>query len=241
MRWAFIFSIAILLTQCGPDKDVLTYSANGRVVVDSATQGEEFLPFDHFNNNAYYPVYYIGQQQDTFCLGRRPISMASSEELDNKYNSATNWSTRDFSIDVFVDTTMNVGYEIIYSHLAEDGEMEIVDSTKSIKAFAMFITNTSDSLVMLGTHNFVRCVTREVLDQDGNWIEVERRLTDLSVTAKRRLVLEPGDILIGKVLRYSGGDTKFPCRLKLSVKFGDLEAYRTYSNIFEDYVDMELR
>src|SRR5690349_6984050 len=106
-------------------------------------------------------------------------------------------------MEIFVDTTMNVGHEIRYSHL-EDIQEAGVDSTSCIKAFAIFITNRSDSLVMLGTHNFVRYLTREVQDHNGNWVEVEHHQTDLCGTDKRSLILEPDHVMVAKVLRYEG-------------------------------------
>ena len=165
--------------------------------------------------------------------------MFSNEELESRYDTATNWnSTHDLDIEVFVDTTMNVGHEFIYSHFSADDGRKILDSMKSIKAFPIFITNMSDSLVMMGSHNFVGYLTREVKDQNGKWIEVEHRMTDLCGTAKRSLILEPGDVMVAKNLRYKGVD-RFSFRLRLSMKFGNVEAYRTYSNVFEDFFDIK--
>jgi hypothetical protein len=238
MRYSFLLVIGLLFTKCSPDKEAHLYFNQGRVIVDSTAQGKEFLRFDQDDSGAYYPVYYLGKQTDTLFLGRRPISMFSNEELENRYDSAKNWnSTVDMKIDVLVDTAMSVGHDIIYSHFSENNEGEIIDSTKSIKAFTVFITNMSDSLVMMGSHNFVGYLTREVQDKDGNWIEIEHRLTDLCGTAKRSLILEPNDIMVAKRLRYQG-DTKFSCRLKLSMIFGNIEAYRTYSNEYMDYFDI---
>jgi len=237
MRYSFMLAINILFAACNSDREAHTFFSQGRVIVDSTAQGNEFLPFDQGDNGAYYPVYYLGKQTDTLFLGHRPISMFSTEELENRYDSARNWnSPADMNIDVRVDTSMNGGHDIIYSHFSEDNEREIIDSTKSIKAFTVFIANMSDSLVMMGSHNFVGYLTREVLGIDGKWIEVEHRLTDLCGAAKRSLILEPGAIMVAKLLRYKG-DTKFSCRLKLSMKYGSVEAYKTYSNIYVDYFD----
>jgi hypothetical protein len=240
MRYSLLLTIGLLFTKCGSDKEAHLYFNEGRVIVDSTTQGKEFLSFDPDDSGAYYPVYYLGKPTDTVFLGRRPISMFSNEELENRYDSAKNWnSTADMKINILVDTAMNVGHEIIYSHFSDNGEREIIDSAKSMKAFTIFITNMSDSLVLIGSHNFVGYLTREVQDKDGNWIEIEHRLTDLCGTAKRSLVLEPNDIIVAKLLRYQG-DTMFLFRLKLSIKFGNVEAYRTYSNEYSDYFDMDL-
>ena len=212
------------------------YSNHGRIVVDSAAPGKKFLSFDS-RNGAYYPVYYVGKHTDTLFLGPQPISEYTNDALEKRYETATNWkSLNGMELEIFVDTTMNLGYDIRYSHFSADIQEAVVDSTSSIKAFAIFITNRSDSLVMLGTHNFVRYLTREVQDQNGNWVEVEHHQTDLCGTYKRSLVLEPGHVMVAKVLRYDG-DFKIPCRLKLSMTFGDL-TYRAYSNVFEDYFDL---
>jgi hypothetical protein len=240
MRYIFILAITILFTGCNSERETHIYFSQGRIIVDSTGQGNNFLPFDQSDNGAYYPVYYLGKQTDTLFLGHRPISMVSNEELENQYDSARNWSsTADMKIDVHVDTTMNVGHDIVYSHFSEGNETEIVDSTKSVKAFTVFITNLSDSLVMMGSHNFVGYLTREVQDRDGNWNEVEHRLTGLCGTAKRSLILEPNDVIVAKLLRYQG-DAKFPCRLKLSIKFANVDAYKTYSNVYMDYFNKDV-
>jgi hypothetical protein len=236
MRYSFIL-ITILFAACHSGREANTYFYQGRVVVDSADQGNDFLPFDEDDNGAYYPVYYIGKQTDTLFLAHRPISMFTNEELENQYDFARNWnSTADMKIGIHVDTTINVGHDIVYF---QEKETKVVDSTKSIKAFIVFITNLSDSLVMMGSHNFVGYLTREVQDKDGNWIEIERPLTDLCGTAKRSLILQPSDIMVAKLLRYEG-DTKALCRLKASIKFGNAEAYRTYSNEYMDYFNIAL-
>ena len=240
IRYSFIVTIALLFTACASDNEAYVYSSHGRVIVDSTGQGKVFLPFDQADNGAYYPVYYIGKQTDTLFLGQQPISMYSNGELEDRYDSAKNWnSAGDLQIEVFVDTAVNVGHDIRYSHFSDGDESETLDSTRSIKSFNVLITNMSDSLVMMGTHNFVGYLTREVKDKDGNWIELEHRLTDLCGTAKRSLVLEPRDFMLARLLRYNGDD-KFLFRLKLSMKFGYVEAYRTYSNIYEDFFDASI-
>jgi hypothetical protein len=241
MRNYLLYTIALVSAQCNPDRDARIYSYLGRTIIDSIATGTEFYSFDRLDNGAYYPVYYIGKQADSLFLGREPISMFKDYELESKYDTARNWNRfSTLNIMVFVDTTMHSGYEISYTHFSEERQMDIPDSTKSIKSFVLFITNLSDSLVFLGTHNFVGYVTREVQDQNGNWIEVEQRFTGLCATAKRDLILEPGDIIVAKLLRYKG-DARHLCRLKLSFKFGDEVAYTTYSNVFEDYFDFQMQ
>jgi hypothetical protein len=240
MRHNFILATAILFAACNSGGETHTYFSQGRVIVDSTGQGKEFLAFDQNDNGAYYPVYYLGRQADTLFLGRQPISMFTNGEPEHKYDTAKNWnSTVDMKIDIVVDTTLNAGHDVIYSHFADDNESEIIDSTKSIKAYTIFITNLSDSLVMLGSHNFVGYLTREVQDKDGSWNEVDHRLTGLCGTAKRSLILEPNDVMVAKLLRYHG-DTKYLCRLKLSIKFANVDAYRTYSNVYMDYFDKDV-
>lgn len=231
--------IVMVVTKCTTDKEVQFYSNQGRVIVDSSARGKEFLPIGQDDNGAYYPVYYLGRQLDTLSLGRQPISMFSTTELDNRYDSARNWnSMADLDIEVFVDTTMALGHNITYSHYSDDNERAIIDSVKSVKSFPVFITNKSDSLIMLGSHNFVGYLTREVQDKDGEWIEIEHTQTDLCGTVKRSLIMEPGDVMVAKLLRYKG-DTKVSSRLKLNIKFGKVEAYKTYSNIYEEFFDLD--
>jgi hypothetical protein len=240
MRHYLLYVIAVVSTQCTPSKVADVYSHRGRTIVDSMATGNEFYSFDPLHNDAYYPVYYIGKQADTLYLGPDPVSMYKDHDLEIKYDTAKNWNRfSTMNIGVFVDTIMHSGHPISYSHYSAERQMDITDSTQSIKSFIVFITNMSDSLVSPGTHNFARHLTHEVQDQNGNWIEVEQLVTGLCATAKRNLILGPDHIMVAKVLRYKG-DARHLCRLKLSFKFGDVAAYTTYSNIFEDYFDLQM-
>jgi len=77
-------------------------------------------------------------------------------------------------IDVFLDTTMNVG-TIIYSHFSEDHDRKFLIRLGRLRLSQFSLQTGRIPLVMMGSRGYLR---KEVQNQDGKWIEVEHRLTD---------------------------------------------------------------
>jgi len=224
-----IFSI--IACNSGKKENAVNIQWHGKItLVDSTTIADDLLDFN--DTAAYYPLYYIGKMHDTIYLGHKPVSMYANEALYAKYDHANNWAmsaARNMSI--VVDTSLAVAHTTDFSHLEEDNQTVTLDSTKNYAAFPVFITNLSDSLLNIGNHNFVHWTIREAKNKSGQWHSIENRITDLCGTAKRELVLEPGDIAVAKLLRYKG-KFKTECRLKFNWRNATV-----YSNSFFDYID----
>lgn len=238
-----MLSIGLLFTSCNyNNKEVNVFIGNGIIVIDSASTGIELVTITGNNKQiSSYPVYYIGPKADTISLGRKPISMFADEKNDLKYRAAKNWnSIKSMELSIYVDTTMHLSNNIDFTHFDnEDADKEILDSIRFYKAFPVFIENQSDSLISVGTHNFVNYLTREVRDENGNWIEIESADRGaLDGTAKRHLVIEPNHILIAKMSRYKG-DMRAECRLKFNISWEGANEYVTYSNVFIDNIMKE--
>lgn len=232
LRVSVFFYLFFIFISCDPSIEQVNIQSNERLtIIDSTALGIELMEFDSIHSAAFYPVYYVGEVNDTVVLGRRPVSMFYNEERDSKYDSARNWAAlTGRNMRIFVDTSLNLTHKSYFSHYNDEDE-EFVDSVKYHSAFPVLITNLSDSLILVGSHNIIRWMVREAKDENGRWIEIEKRITDLCGTAKRDIVIEPGHILVAKLLRYKGSYNA-ECRLKF--KFGNEVVY---SNTFNDWVD----
>ncbi len=238
-----MLSIGLLFTSCNyNNKEVNVFKGNGIIVIDSASRGIELVTISGKDKQiSSYPVYYIGSKADTISLGRKPISMFTDEKSARKYDTAKNWnSIKSMDISIYVDTIIHLSNNVDFTHFDNaDADHEILDSVRFYKAFPVFIENKSDSLISVGTHNFVNYLTREVKNENGNWIEIESADRGaLDGTAKRHLVIEPNHILIAKMSRYKG-DMRAECRLKFNISWGGANEYVTYSNVFIDNIMKE--
>jgi len=82
----------------------------------------------------------------------------------------------------------------------------------------------------VGTYNAVGYLVKQTKNEQGQWVALEKPIDYFCGTYKRQLVIEPGQVLIAKRLRYQG-DQRVECRLKFS------KWRRTvYSNTFLDNV-----
>jgi hypothetical protein len=134
-----LVSSLVFMLSCTAHNEPQRYSIQGLLIVDSVSEGTEFSSYQKNNQNAYYPVYYLGKQIDTIFLGHQPISMYSNEELEARYDTAKNWnSLKDMNIQILVDTNTNAGHDVIFLHYPDDVDAEIVvDSIQSKKAFGV--------------------------------------------------------------------------------------------------------
>jgi len=185
---------------------------------------------------AFYPVYFIGEQLDTFHLGAQPISMFSNKLLEDKYRSIINWTFPDQAkMRIRVDTHFDLTHQVSSYHSnTESSDEQKVESIKNHKAFPVFIYNDSDSIFSVGSHNAVGYLIREAKNRQGQWAPLESPTRYYCGTNKRDLVLEPKQVLIAKLIRHQGA-YKTECRLKFT-KWG----HSIYSNPFVDFIDENL-
>lgn len=221
----------LALSSCTYDPVEINIQSNDQVVLfDSTNLAMDAIQFDSRGMTAFYPVHYLGKPADTILLGHRPVSSLYDEERDAKYDTARNWaSITAENMNILVDTSLEISHKSYFSHFG-DNMQEKVDSAAYYKAFPIFIMNRSDSLLLVGSHSMVRWMTREVKDHNGQWIEIEKPIRDLCGTARRDIIIDPGNILIAKLIRYKG-DELVECRLKY--KYGKQVVY---SNVFIDYI-----
>lgn len=224
-----LLSCLLAVSSCTYDPVEINIQSSDQVVLfDSTNLATEVMQFDSGGMTAFYPVYYLGKPADTILLGHRPVSSLYDEERDAKYDTARNWASISAeNMSILVDTSLQISHKIYFSHFG-DNMRKKVDSVAYYRAFPIFIINRSDSLLLVGSHSMVRWMTREVMDNNGQWIEVEKPIRDLCGTARRDIIIDPGDILIAKLIRYEGDEL---VKWRLKYKHGN-EA--VYSNVFVD-------
>lgn len=223
--------MAIGFIGCNNVGDSITIQANRNItVVDSSAQTENLWKYDPTERYGYYPIYYIGKPTDTICLGQEKISGYSYGQKD--YSKAKNYTLADSTkLKIYVDTSFSLAHTVYYSHYAEKEDKRIVDSTKSFKTFIVFVHNQCDSLISVGIFSELGHTVRQVKDEQGNWKDIEAPIRYFCGTGARDIIIEPGQMLVAKLLRYNG-DYKAECRLKYSRGKSTV-----YSNTFTDYID----
>ncbi|HTJ52842.1 MAG TPA: hypothetical protein VL443_25475 [Cyclobacteriaceae bacterium] len=224
----------LTLLACSRVKPLNIQVSNGLTLIDSTSVEKDLSFSDTLYEEGYYPVYYIGPDNDTIILEHEPISMFFNPK-DSIYYKAKNWeSLKNMEISLAIDTNMTVAFKAGYSHFDENAE-EVLDSVKNFAAYVIKIKNNSDSLVQLGSHNAVGYLTKEAKNNKGDWIQIEEPIKPYCGTAKKQLIMEPGDILITKMIKHKA-NLKVECRLKLRLSYIE-GTYVTYSNTFVDQID----
>lgn len=210
--------------------NVVTVETNGAVtLVDSSAKTENLLVYQPSDREGFYPVYYVGLPMDTIVLGQRQIPKYKFGQ--KSYNNGTFAWADSTKIKIIVDTAFSLVHTFFHEHYDEEKNKGIIDSTESVKAYAIFVYNTSDSLLSVGHFGELGYTIRQARNEQGEWVDIEIPINYSSGTNARHIVLEPKYILIAKLLRYKG-DFKTECRLKFT------RWHKTiYSNSFTDYID----
>ncbi|HEX8549624.1 MAG TPA: hypothetical protein VF691_21870 [Cytophagaceae bacterium] len=149
--------LLLLLTfgffSCDNDKLKINIQTNGRLVlVDSSAQTENLEEYDPDYRSGVFPIYYMGILNDTIRLGQKQISASShgQKNYDGLRNFTYQYSA---NLKITVDTGFSVVHTYYYSHFDLNDDKKVIDSTKSIKAFPVFVYNVSDSLMLVGSHS----------------------------------------------------------------------------------------
>ncbi|TAE86797.1 MAG: hypothetical protein EAY81_05070 [Bacteroidetes bacterium] len=231
MRILLLRFISITIISCNNETITPTIQSNGQIVIiDSSGQTETLWTYDSDERYGYYPVYYIGKSIDTIRLGQRKIPGFRYGQKD--YSKLKNFTWADSTkMRIIVDTSFSLTHRVYYTHYSEKEDKEIIDSTKSFKAYAIFVENLCDSLLSIGNFSELGFTIRQAKNEHGDWIDIETPISYFCVTGARDIVIEPNELIVAMLPRYRG-DYKTECRLKHT-----RWPHSVYSNTFIDYID----
>ncbi len=175
-----------------------------------------------------YPIYYLGPILDTIRIGRQYIK--GNTPWANDYWQVRSRRYSDNTLQIVVDTSSETDSPEEY---LQENYQVLEDSTNHYKSFLFYVRNISDSAIHLGGMFSLQFMHREVKDRQGNWIKIERKLSEYSfcTTGAPIVLLCPQDIVISKLRRYSGS---FVTDFRLVLGDGD---QAVYSNVFRDSID----
>lgn len=154
----------------------------------------------------YHPLY-IGQRKDSIYVSYSPNLKKYFMYDDHK----TSYNIPDSSgIVLLIDTTKIISdHSMIWE---DDGSML---STKSFKAFPVFVVNTTKDTLEIGYGNHLPIIM-EAMDDKGNWQPIEKPYMYMCGTGLNRIILPPNEIVVtsaplnkGRIktklrLRYNG-------------------------------------
>lgn len=227
MRFTSILSLTLCFCSCmqAPPK-VTIARTNNMYIADTCIEANRLLEFGDYNSD--YRIYYIGPIKDTVNIGsgyRR-----GQTPWVNKYDYPFNRHFSDKTLQIHVDTAFKTNSRAEY--ILRDSEI-IEDSTFNFHSFLFTIKNISDSILYMGRTFCVYFIHREAKDKNGNWIKIDRKLSEvgLCLTGEPSITLQPNEIIISKVRRYKGN---FLTDFRLALGY---ENDVVYSNTFQDYID----
>lgn len=224
-----LIGIAIAINACQRiPKTVTIRTSQGLTLIDSTSA----LNVSNLHENlpvGYYPIYYIGNQNDTVFISKKriPEYEESKEDtirsLTDLYQAPDSTNTR-----IVVDTMLTVPFA---THYVDETGKESPDSTIYYKSVAVLIYNLVDKPLYVATFTELRHTVRQTKDNHGNWIDIETPISYFCGTGSQPKLIHKGQILVAKALLHNG-DLKKECRLKFQYKNNVV-----YSNTYIDYVD----
>lgn len=229
----FPLLLCILLEGKEPHKAVLNVQRSGDLVlVDSTALTKRFYFYTSENTKAYYPIFYIGEASDSFVLRQDPIPRHWGAQ-PRDYSPLRNWAMSfENLLTIFVDTSINLALRSASGHFSKYPNHDpIWDSIRHYSAFPVIVRNRSDSLIQLGIFSELWYTVRQAQNPAGEWVDIEELMEYACGTGHRDIVLEPGWVLVAKLMRYQG-DYRALCRLKLVCR-----GNKVYSNTFVDWID----
>lgn len=224
--------LCILLEGKEPYKAVLNVQRNGDLVLVDSTALVKKLYHYTDAKIAYYPIFYLGEATDSLVLRQYPIPRHRGAQ-PRDYGRLRNWAMSfEKLLTIFVDTSMNLAHRSAYGHFSKHlGNDPILDSIRDYSAFPIIVKNHSDSLIQMGIFSEMWRTVRQAQNSAGEWVDIENLHEYVCGTGHRDIVLEPGWVLVAKLLRYQGG-YKTLCRLRLRSR-----GNWVYSNTFVDWID----
>lgn len=238
-NWFLVLPALILLAACSQQQasqqEYNVQKDSLYTIIDSSAKTDVFFKYDGIARVAVYQIFYIGEAKKSYTLPSRALA-----EFVPLYTDTGRYSTRytNKTISIFVDTALDISKKLEFRHEITDSVKKEanrayfkVDSVKHYKAYPIFITNLSDSLMFLGQHNYINHMVREAKDEQGQWKPLEQAVRYWDCNKCRLVYLKPKQVLVAKMMRFTG-NFKTECRLR----FGTGENV-VYSNTFVEYID----
>lgn len=227
MQHISIFFLVFCFCSCKQDPPrVKIAKMDNFFIADTCDEAKQFLTVD--DDYSDYPIYYIGHRVDTIKIGKR-YWRGQTHWLDN-FNLPCNRRYSHKTLSIYVDTSFKTNSPVDYF---SDNPEVVKDSTINYHAFLFTIKNISDSVIFMGRTFSVFFIHREAKNKNGEWIKVDKNLSDLGVcgTGQPTIILKPNEIIVSKVKRYKGN---FVTDFRLVFGYGKNVVY---SNIFRDSID----
>lgn len=207
LRVLFSLLCLTLLSCRQPNADVRTYNLDGYILSDTVLHGREaFIPF---TANANYFICYIGPAAGHIGLGRPLRRYAIRDTMPEPVLFAFDGNKLTLQVD-----TAYTQIQIDHYHYDSINARPIMDAITMHPAMRLTLKNTSDTILYLGKHNFLKYTWLEIQNGKQEWIRVEKPSdwNSYCSSGAPSNFLRPGDILIAKFPRYEGEYTA-NCRL----------------------------
>lgn len=227
MRVKDILILTICFSSCKQDKPKVTlFKIQDHIIADTTIEANKFLQFDNYSSD--YPIYYIGAKVDTIRIGKR--YWRGRTKWTNNFKIPWCRKYSDKTLNIFVDTTVKTNSPVEYF---SDNPKIAHDSTINYNSFLFSIRNISDSTIFLGRTFSVCFINREAKNENGNWVKVDKKLSELGIcgTGEPTIILKSNEIVISKVKRYKGA---FVTDFRLVFGYDN---NIVYSNVFRDSID----
>jgi hypothetical protein len=228
MKLKYILYFTIYFTSCEPHgSKVKTFKADDFFLVDTTEIATRFLQFGDKTND--YPIYYIGPILDTIQIGKQYWRGRTKWRNDFSTPQSRSYAYKSLHILVYPSIRLNAPVEYLSESLTA-----VKDSTVNYHSFLFSIQNISDSSIYVGRTFSVFFIHREAKDLKGNWVTIDKKLSELSLcgTGEPAIMLKPREILISKVKRYKGN---FYTDFRLAFGY---DKTIVYSNVFKDSIDL---
>lgn len=212
-----IFGIIIGLCSCknkNRDKEIFNFKTP--IIQDILTPKRIERSTAWLQVGNYNPLY----------IGQRTDSIYVSYKLNlNKYslydNGRSNYKGPDSAGILLVIDTTNVisDYSMIWE---DDGRML---STKSFKAFPVFVVNTTKDTLSIGYGDHLPIIM-EAIDDKGSWRPIEEPYMYMCGTGLNRIILPPNEIVV-----TSAPVNKGKIKTKLRLRYNKILSQEFYGTI----------
>ena len=228
LLWSFV----LVLLRCNTDPDSQpNVQSNGKLVlVDSSGVKAKLHLYQTNFRMGYYPIYYLGEIDDTIRLGKHLIPR--HEVGAKNYNRSQDYVIPGPNhMRIFVDTAFSLSHTVNYEHFDQKQEKTVLDSIISYQAIPIFVYNRSKQNIAVGWSNSLGYVVMQAKNKKGQWSDIEQPMDYYCVTGARLLIIEPNQMIVAKLIKHEGS-IRAICRLKFANFNGVV-----YSNTFTDNID----
>jgi hypothetical protein len=215
-----IFGILIGLCSCennkNKDKEIEVFNFSPPIVQDTFITDRIERSTVWLQNGNYNPLY-IGQRKDSIYVSYRPNLKKYFVYDDNKRSYGRPDSS---GIILLIDTTKFISdHSMIWE---DDGSML---STKSFKAFTVFVVNTTKDTLSIGYGDHLPIIM-EAKDSMGNWRPIEEPYMYMCGTGLNGIILPPNEIVV-----TSAPINKGKVKTKLRLRYNNILSQEFYGTI----------